>query len=245
MKVDAQDFVLVRGISDTKDTLWRWNEQPWPVLRRWLAGALAIAFGLLVAVWAVAKLSTPDLSTFSMPGLNAPATLGAVATVLFRNSLVLALHGFACVAGFIAGSSLPLQAERYSGAWRWIHRRAGPLAIAFVGLATTFSLCTQAYIIGGGAATLASQLHTSPLVLLLCLLPHAVPELAALFLPLAAWLIASRRGDWHELLAATFVTVTIAAPVLVIASFVEVYVSPRLIEAVCGPLTHHITIYVG
>ena len=35
--------------------------------------------------------------------------------VLGRNSLVLALHGFACVAGFIAGSSLPLSAERYSG----------------------------------------------------------------------------------------------------------------------------------
>jgi uncharacterized membrane protein SpoIIM required for sporulation len=66
-------------------------------------------------------------------------------------------------------------------------------------------------------------------VLLLGLLPHALPELAALFLPLAAWIIASRRGRWEELLAATLVTVALAAPVLVLAALVEVYVSPRLV----------------
>ena len=37
----------------------------------------------------------------------------------------------------------------------------------------------------------------------------------ALFLPLAAWLIASRRGEWNQLLAATVITVLIAIPVLV------------------------------
>jgi uncharacterized membrane protein SpoIIM required for sporulation len=56
----------------------------------------------------------------------------------------------------------------------------------------------------------------------------------ALFLPLAAWIIASRRGDWHELLAATFVTTAVAAPVLVIAAFLEVYVSPDVILALRG-----------
>ena len=47
------------------------------------------------------------------------------------------------------------------------------------------------------------------------MLPHAIPELIALFLPLAAWIIASRRGEWDQLLAATVVTVAIAVPVLV------------------------------
>jgi len=37
--------------------------------------------------------------------------------------------------------------------------------------------------------------------------PHAILELIALFLPLAAWIIASRRGEWEQLLAATVVTV--------------------------------------
>ncbi len=65
---------------------------------------------------------------------------------------------------------------------------------------------------GTACATLAPQLGMSPRLLLVGLLPHALPELTALFLPLAAWVIASRRGDWNELLAATFVTVAIAVP---------------------------------
>jgi uncharacterized membrane protein SpoIIM required for sporulation len=71
-------------------------------------------------------------------------------------------------------------------------------------------------------------------VLLLGVLPHAIPELIALFLPLAAWIIASRRGEWEQLLAATVVTVAVAVPVLVVAAFIEVYVSPHLFVA----LTH-------
>jgi uncharacterized membrane protein SpoIIM required for sporulation len=73
-----------------------------------------------------------------------------------------------------------------------------------------------------------------PVLLLVGLLPHALPELVALFLPLAAWMLASRRGTWHELLAATIATCTLAVPVLVIAAFVEVYVSPDVILALRG-----------
>src|SRR5205823_2496749 len=127
-----------------------------------------------------------------------------------------------------------LEAERYSGLWRTIHDKAGPLAIAFVVGATSFSLCTQAYVLGGGAATIASQDGIGVATLLIALLPHAVPELIALFLPLAAWIIASRRGAWEELLAATFVTTAIAVPLLVIAAFVEVYVSPHVLIALAG-----------
>jgi uncharacterized membrane protein SpoIIM required for sporulation len=73
-----------------------------------------------------------------------------------------------------------------------------------------------------------------PGLLILGLLPHALPELTALFLPLAAWVIASRRRRWEELLAATAVTVVLAVPVLIIAAFVELYLSPRLIVALAG-----------
>ena len=75
---------------------------------------------------------------------------------------MLALHALACVAGFMAGSSLPLSAAHRSGISQWVHEKAGPLAIAFVVCATLFSLCTQAYIIGGGAASIAGQIGTSP-----------------------------------------------------------------------------------
>ena len=92
--------------------------------------------------------------------------------------------------------------------------------------ATLFSLCTQAYALGRGAADLSGELGVSPPLLLLGLLPHALPELTALFLPLAAWTLAARRGAWQELLAATFVTVAIAVPILVAAAAVETWVSP-------------------
>ena len=71
-------------------------------------------------------------------------------------------------------------------------------------------------------------------MLLLGVLAHAVPELTALFLPLAAWIIASRRGEWEQMLAASFVTVAIAIPVLVVAALIEVYVSPHIFTALTG-----------
>ena len=70
---------------------------------------------------------------------------------------------------------------------------------------------------------------SSPALLLVGLLPHALPELCALFLPLAAWILASRRGAWHELLAATFVTTAIAVPVLLASAAVEVWVTPHVL----------------
>ena len=230
----ANDLVLVQGVRDTRSTLAAWNRAPWPVLRGWLAGSVAVAVALLLATWLIGVVSTPDSTPLGFPGLTRPPTPGDVAFVLFRNSLVLALHGFACVAGFIAGSSLPLTAQRHSGVWRWVHDRAGPLAIAFVIGATTFSLGTQAYVLGSGASTLAAQGGISPGLLVLGLLPHAFPELVALFLPLAAWIIASRRNQWDQLLAATFVTVGIAIPVLVASSVVEVYVTPHLLRYLAG-----------
>ena len=210
----------------TRATLREWNGDAGKVLGAWVLGAAAVAALLLFAIWLVATLVTPD-PNFYFP---LDQDLGSVGIVLFRNGLVLALHALACVAGFIAGSSLPLEAERYSGWWRTVHDHAGRLAIIFVSCATLFSLSTQAWILGGVASDRAADEGMSPGLLLLGLLPHALPELIALFLPLAAWLLASRRGAWHELLAATFVTVAIAIPTLVTAAFVEVYLSPHLID---------------
>jgi hypothetical protein len=230
----TDDLVLVQGIRDTRATLADWNTRPVGVLAPWFLGSVAVAIGLLFATWVIAHVSEPDPTPLLLPGLGRPTTPGAVAFVLYRNSLVLALHAMACVAGFIAGSSLPREAARYGGVWRQVHDRAGPLAIGFVVCATTFSLCTQAYVLGGGAATLSAELHMPAALLLLGLLPHALPELIALFLPLAAWIIASRRGDWHELLAATFVTVAIAIPIVIAAAALETWVTPGLLRWLAG-----------
>jgi hypothetical protein len=232
--VSVNDLVLVQGMRDTKLALARWNREPATVLGPWFLLSAAVAAALLLAVYAVAKLSTPDHTLYLIPGYNTEIEFGDYVHVLFRNSLVLALHALACVAGFMAGSSLPLSASHRTGVSRWVHEKAGPLAIGFVACATLFSLVTQAYILGGEAAALAGQIGTTPGALLLTRLPHAIPELFALFLPLAAWMIASRRDDWHELLAATGVTVAIAVPIILASAAIEVWVSPRLLFGLGG-----------
>jgi hypothetical protein len=43
-------------------------------------------------------------------------------------------------------------------------------------------------------------------------------------------MLASRRGAWNELLAATAATTLVAVPVLVLAACVEVFVWPHLLR---------------
>ncbi len=228
----VNEHVFSHGMRDTRNTLEAWNGHPWAVLRGWLALSVAIALTLLGAVWVVSGLLTPDITPIHLPGLTEPQDPGDLLPILWRNSLVLALHATACVAGFIAGASMPIAAAQRRGLSRWVHVKAGQFAILFVAAVTLFSLLTQSLYLGFQGATVASQLDISRAVLILTVLPHAIPELTALFLPLAAWLIASRRGEWNQLLAATFLTVALAIPTLVAAATIEVYVWPHILEAV-------------
>lgn len=230
--MEGNQYVFSSGMEATRGALARWNDAPWPTLRRWLALSLAIALSLLGATWFFASITTPDVTPMDIPGLYwDDAGMANVAGVLFRNSIVLALHATACVAGFIAGASMPIAAAQRTGFSRWIHVRAAQFAIAFVSVVTLLSLATQALGLGFQGSTIAYQLDFSPGELMITVLPHAVLELVALFLPLAAWLIASRRGEWDQLLAATVVTVLIAIPALVAAAFIEVYFWPDMLRA--------------
>jgi hypothetical protein len=230
--VDVNQYVLVRGARQTRGALARWNEEPWPVLRSWIGGGLAVASALLCVVWIISSVAQTDPTPLAIPGVTEVPSAASVLRIMFGNSLVLALHAFACVAGFIAGASLPLAAERRTGAWRWIHEKARPVAFAWVIAVTCFSLATQAYALGLTGATLAYQLEIPAGVLMLTVLPHALCELTALFLPLAAWTIASRRAEWGDLLAATVATVAVAIPTLVLAALWETYVWPQILERV-------------
>lgn len=232
--MQVSDLALARGIGPTRATLARWNARPGAVLGAWSLASIAVAALLLLAVWLVALAVPADPTPLPVLGVTHTPDLDDVGRILHRNALVLALHAFACVAGYIAGSSLPREAVRRRGVWRRIHDVAGPLAIAFVTAATLFSLMTQAFVIGSIASTVSGQLRIAPGLLLVALLPHALLELCALFLPLAAWLIASRRRQWDQLLAATVVTVSVAVPALVLAALIEVYVSPHVLAALVG-----------
>jgi hypothetical protein len=233
--MEASSYALVHGLRRTRATLEGWRQRPAPVLLRWLLGALAVAGVLLAAVLVIAFVApvTPGWVVLAHPPFGTGG-LADLLQIVKDNLLVLALHAMACVAGFIAGSSLPLQASMKTGVARAVHERGRPIALTVVLGATGFSLSMQAYTIGTAAARDAWALHVSPALLLAGLLPHAVPELVALFLPLAAWIVASRRGEWDGLLAATFVTVALAVPVLVATGAWEVYVAPHVLAAVVG-----------
>jgi hypothetical protein len=231
--MDANQYVVVHGMRQTRSILERWGDDPWPVLRTWLVGAVLIAVALLGEVTVVASLAKPDYGFHYGPTAPGGPDPVAVLQVLGRNSLVLALHAFACVAGFIAGSTLPLTAARQKGALsRLVHEKARPIAFGWVIGVTCFSLLTQTLGLGLVGATIAWDEHISAPLLVLTALPHAVLELTAVFLPLAAWTIASRRGEWDQLLAATFVTVAMAIPMLIVAATWEVYVWPYILQAV-------------
>ncbi|HYP55697.1 MAG TPA: hypothetical protein VEQ41_05265 [Solirubrobacterales bacterium] len=232
----ANQHTFSHGMRDTRETFELWNERPGAVLRGWVALSLAVSVALLGAVWVVAGLLTPDVTPIHMAGLTESSSVADLAPILWRNSLVLALHGTACVAGFIAGASMPIAAAQRTGLSRWVHVKAAEFAILFVAAVTLFSLSTQALYLGFQGSTIAYQLGISHAELMLSVLPHAIPELTALFLPLAAWLIASRRGEWNQLLAATFITVLLAIPVLVATATIEVYLWPRLLEALSPAL---------
>jgi uncharacterized membrane protein SpoIIM required for sporulation len=229
--------VFSHGMRDTRATLESWSERPWQVLRAWIALSLAVALTLLGAVWVVAGMITPDLTPVHLAGLTYPSEPDDLLPILWRNSLVLALHGTACIAGFIAGASMPIAAAQRTGFSRWIHVKAGEFAILFVAAVTLFSLSTQALYLGFQGSTIAYQLQISNFELILSVLPHALPELTALFLPLAAWLIASRRGEWNQLLAATLITVLLAIPVVLLAAVIEVYVWPQVLREL-SPVTY-------
>jgi hypothetical protein len=228
----AEGLAFSEGLRETRHAFARWRGNPSRVLGPWFLGALLIACGLLAGVWLVAVATTPDPTSVVVAGVSDDARPADALPILGRNLLVLALHATACVAGFIAGSSMRRIAESKTGVSRWVHEKAGPVAIAWVVAVTGFSLLTQILGLGFTAATLSWQYAISPGTLILTVLPHALLELTAVFLPLAAWLIASRRDEWGDLLAATFLTVALALPMLLASAAIELLLWPHLLEAV-------------
>lgn len=227
----ASEFALVHGARHMRATLEGWQHDPWPLLRRWFAVAAATGLLLLCGVLLVASFVAPDVGFDYRPPQPHGAEADRVLDLVARNSIVLALHACACVAGFIAGVSLPLAASKREGVSRWVHERARPIAFAWVLIVTCFSLVTQTLVLGIVGSTLAESLRISPGELILLTAPHALLELTAVFLPLAAWTIAGRRGEWDQLLAATLVTVALAIPMLIVSAAWEVHVWPLLLES--------------
>jgi hypothetical protein len=227
----ANNEIFEATLRETRETLNRWGQKKLRVLGDWLFKSMCIALTMLAAVYVVSVLSV-GIETTALPNILGAPHAEDVLIVFFRNFLVLALHGFVCLAGFMAMRALPEQTKYKSGINRWVHEHAGPFAMYFVTVATIFSMTTQVWILGHRVADLSVTLGIPEGTLMLTVLPHAVLELTAVFLPLAAFLTASREGKWHELLAATIVTVSVAIPMIIFAALLEAYLWPQTLQSV-------------
>ena len=150
------------------------------------------------------------------------------------NLLVLALHAMACVASFMPAARSP--------AGRKPSRRLEMGARAWRRLAITSSVRRPLLAVRPGVAdrqTLAGVAH-------FCASRRRAParrdaardaRADRAVLPFAAWIIASRRGEWDQLLAATLVTVALALPVLLLAASTCPRTCSRRSRALCSSET--------
>lgn len=214
------------GWGETVEALRQWSARPRQILP-WVLISLALSAGLLLAVLVIGSRTEAGPFSgvlFAADPRDRPID---VVTVVVRNMLVLALHLLVCLASYLAQRSLPLQGERLGG-WRGtLHTRATvPALVAVYGL-TAIALVQQATVLGAALADTSAASGEAPGVILLRLLPHATPELVAVFLPLSAavWLGIRRRPE--QLLAATLLCTAVGTPVLVLSALLEIYVADR------------------
>ena len=128
--MDANQYVVVaRHAPDANSMLARWERgSRGRSSAPWLVGAVLIALGLLAAVTVAASLLLrPDYGFHYGPTApGGPSPEPACSACSGRNSLVLALHAAACVAGFIAGADPAAHRPSAARACRgWSTRRRG------------------------------------------------------------------------------------------------------------------------
>jgi hypothetical protein len=214
------------AVRDTRAALRSWLRSP-AQLAPWVGLSALIAALLLVATFVVALVATPHPGGGTLIAADPSTRLSDGLFVLGRNLTVLALHLMVCLATYLVRRSLPLQATGLRGVQGWVHRHAAGPALLVVVLLTLFSLVQQALALGQALADSSASEGLSVAGLLLRLLPHAAPELVAVFLPLAAVIWLEHRGRGRELLAAIAACTIVAVPVVALSAWLEVAVASR------------------
>jgi Stage II sporulation protein M len=165
-------------------------------------------------------------------------SFGDVLYVFRRNLLVLGIHLCACWIGAIIGRSREPAPARWGPIAvldRPVPSWMGRAALFYALLVTLLSVVVQAIALGRQLADLSLAAHISSTHLLVLVLPHAVPELVAVFLPLGLFLLEAQRGRLDRLGAWSLQAAAVALPVLLCAAVVETYVTPaRVIAASRG-----------
>jgi hypothetical protein len=204
--MEARPVALPSGAAWTRALFATWAQRPLPTLVPWALGSLAIGLALLGGALAVAMLAGP--SEFYTPVFADPtAGAGDVVRIVVRNTTVLGLQLLVCIGFYVA------------------HERGRRDALWIIGALSAYSLLSQAWRLGHDLASAAASLGLTSPGLLLRLSVHAVPELTAVFLPLAASLALMRRRRFQDLAAAALLTGAVAFPVVVLAATFEVFLT--------------------
>lgn len=219
--------ILKIGMQENGEAWREWKKSPKAVITPWLLGSLCIALILLTATLVLSYIASGD-SPQSLVAVNDKWNFNDAAFVWTRNALVLLLHSLVCVATYLARRTLPLQARSRRGIDRWVHHHTPRAAVWFVIAATIFSLSTQAWALGQALANIGQFYGVNQALVLLCVLPHALLELTAIFLPLAATLMLARKGQYNSLLAVVGFCALFAIPAIIVAGIIEISISPLL-----------------
>lgn len=224
----AAEIAWQAGKEETAETLNRWRSERFRILLPWALGALGIACALLLTTLVISLLGRGTDTLFYPIAVRSRVGIDDFVHVLLRNLSVLLLHTLVCFASYLAQRSLPLQVVHKRGLDRWVHEHASGVALAAVAGITMWSLGLQAWVLGHDLIDAARTLGMSRPGVLLRLLPHAVPELTAVFLPLAATLWIGYHRRWNEGLAASLLCFGVALPVVVAGATLETYAAHLL-----------------
>lgn len=224
----AERLAFEAGIKETAETLKTWQEGRWKVAVPWMGISLLIALVMFGGAWSVATFLPQTTEAILPIFVTAGNRIEDALWLLGRNSMVLLLHLLVCVAAYLARRSVPMQAQHTAGINRWVHQRAGGIAMLVVAGLTAYSLSWQTWQLGNVLHSASDTLGLTPLDLLSRAALHGIPELAAVFLPLAACLILGAKKQWNQMLAAAFLCAIIAIPILIAASVIETWVTHGL-----------------
>jgi hypothetical protein len=223
------------GVGTADARIGRGALARWAEVGRWAAIAAAVAAVLLGCVGLIASQLRGDFWAGVQDGVFAPHhDFGDVTYVFRRNLLVLGIHLCACWIGAIIGrrhEPAPGRWGRMGALNRPVPAWMGRAALSYALLVTLLSVVLQATALGRELADESSATSISSIHLLVLVLPHAVPELVAVFLPLGLFLLEARRGRLDRLGPWSLQAAAIAVPVLLCAAVIETYVTPGWIAA--------------
>ena len=149
--------------------------------------------------------------------------------MLRRNLLVLGIHLCACWIGAIIGrphQPAPARWGRAAALHRPVPDWMARLSLYYALAVTLLSVAVQAFGLGEQLASISAAAGLGSTHLLLLVLPHAVPELVAVFLPLGLFLLEARRARLDRLGPWSMQAAGLALPLLVAAAVIETYVTP-------------------